>query len=169
MNAAARPARGFTLIEMVVTLALVGLLAMAASPLYQVTTTRLKESELRVALRTLRTALDAYKAASDAGQIPRQPGESGYPPNLDVLVQGVEVRQPGTVGLGGDPETRRIMFLRQIPRDPFHTDPNVAAAGTWRTRAYGTPPDEPQPGADVFDVTSASARTGLNGVPYGQW
>jgi len=169
MRTMGHPASGFTLIEMVVTLALVGLLALVASPIYEVTTTRLKESELRAALRTMRTALDAYKAASDTGQIPRQPGESGYPPNLEVLVQGVEVKVPGSVKLGGEPDTKRLMFLRQIPRDPFQTDPNVAAAAGWRTRAYGSPPEDPQSGPDVFDVTSNSPRVGLNGVPYGQW
>ena len=160
---------GFTLIEMVITLALVGLLAMTALPLYEVTSTRLKESELRTALRTLRTALDAYKAASDAGAIPRETGASGYPPNLDVLAQGIEVGAKGAVTLGGQPVTQKLVFLRQVPRDPFHPDPALPAAQTWQTRAYGQPPDEPQAGADVFDVSSTVARTGLNGVPYRQW
>ena len=160
---------GFTLIEMVVTLALVGLLSMTALPLYQVTTTRLKETELRSALRTLRNALDAYKAASDLGQIPKLAGESGFPPTLDALVRGIEITQPGTTTLGGEPLKRRVVFLRRIPRDPFADDSNVAAADTWVLRSYGSPLDDPQPGPDIYDVVSKSQRVGLNGIPYRQW
>lgn len=164
-----RHARGFTLIELVVTLALVSVLAMTALPLYEVVGTRLKESELRNALRTLRTGLDAYKAAVDGGQIPRAANESGYPPSLEILVQGVEVSLPGAVNADGTPAVKRLVFLRSIPRDPFHTDPAVPAAATWATRAYGSPPDAPAGGPDVFDVASLSPRTGTNGIPYAQW
>jgi general secretion pathway protein G len=69
------PAAGFTLVELLITLALVGLLAMAALPLYEVTSTRFKEAELRQALRTIRTGLDAYKAATDSGALPKVAGE----------------------------------------------------------------------------------------------
>lgn len=162
-------AGGFTLIEMVVTLALVSMLAMTALPLYQVTTTRLKETELRTALRTIRTALDAYKAASDQGQIPKAPGESGFPPTLDALVQGVEITVPNATTIGGEPAKRRIVFLRRVPRDPFVSDPNVSAADTWALRAYGSSLDDPQPGPDIYDVLSKSPRVGLNGIPYRQW
>ena len=161
--------RGFTLIELLVTLSIVGLLSMTALPLYEVVTTRLKESELRAALRTIRTALDAYKAASDTGAIPRLAGASGYPPSLEVLEQGVEVGVPGAPTADGTPAVKRLVFLRRVPRDPFGSDPQVPAAQTWVLRAYGTPPDNPQPGSDVFDVSSASARTGLNGLAYSQW
>lgn len=156
-------ARGFTLIELVVTLALVGLVALTALPLYDVTATRMKEMELRNALRVLRTALDAYKTASDTGQITRNPLESGYPPTLDVLVNGVTVANapPGA--------PTRLVFLRQIPRDPFAADATTPPAQQWATRSYGSPPDDPQSGDDVFDVTSQSPRVGSNGVPYRQW
>ena len=160
---------GFTLIELVITLALVGLITMTALPMYGVVSTRLKESELRAALRSLRGAMDAYKAVWDSGQIPHKDGESGYPPSLEVLVQGVEVGIKDATTLTGEAATRRVVFLRQVPRDPFHTDASVPAAQTWRTRAYGSSTDDPQSGADVFDVASMSARVGLNGVPYGQW
>jgi general secretion pathway protein G len=163
------PPRGFTLVELVVTLALVGLLASMSLPLYEVVSTRLKESELRQALRAFRSALDAYKAAADSGQIAKGAGESGYPPSLDVLVQGVQAGVKGATSLSGQAAAQRLVFLRQIPRDPFHADPSVPAALTWRTRAYASPPDSPQPGADVFDVTSTSTRVGLNGVPYSAW
>jgi general secretion pathway protein G len=164
-----RRARGFTLIELVVTLALVGVLASATLPLYEVISTRLKESELRIALRTIRTALDAYKSAADSGQVKREAGDSGYPPNLEILVQGIEVDDPTATTGSGAPTTKRLVFLRQVPRDPFNTDPNVPAADTWVMRSYGSPRDAPQPGPDVFDVASSSARIGLNGIPYRQW
>ena len=155
--------RGFTLIELVVTLALVGVVALTALPLYEVTATRMKEVELRGALRTIRTALDAYKTATESGQIARTALESGYPPTLEVLVEGVEAAHetPGAPA--------RVVFLRQIPRDPFTPDASVAPAQQWVTRSYGSPPDDPQSGTDVFDVASNSPRVGSNGVPYRQW
>jgi general secretion pathway protein G len=160
---------GFTLIEVVITLALVGLIAMTSLPLYEVISTRMRESELRVALRTLRAALDAYKAASDSGAIPREAGESGYPPNLEVLAQGVEIGDSSSVSLSGKSAAQKRVFLRQVPRDPFNTDAALPAAETWQTRAYGSPPDSPQSGADVFDVSSTVSRMGLNGIPYSSW
>lgn len=167
MNSGA--ARGFTLVEMVITLALVGLLAMTAVPLYEVTSTRLKESELRVNLRLIRNALDAYKTASDQGQIPRAAGDSGYPPSLDILVQGVDVGTPGAVNADGSPAVHHVFFLRRIPRDPFVADPATAPADSWQLRSYASSADDPQPGADVYDVSSRSNRIGLNGLAYKQW
>lgn len=162
-------ALGFTLIELVVTLALVGLLASVALPLYEVTSTRLKESELRQALRTIRAALDAYKAASDTGQLPKAPGESGYPPSLDVLTQPLAVVNKRDLGASASAATQRIVFLRQLPRDPFFPDRLVPAAQTWNTRAYASRADDPQPGEDVFDVASKSARIALDGTAYRDW
>jgi general secretion pathway protein G len=162
-------ARGFTLIELVITLALVGLFTMTALPLYEVVSTRMKESELRAALRTLRTALDAYKAASDSGAIPREAGASGYPPNLDILVQGVDIGDSANVTLSGKSTVQKRVFLRQVPRDPFHPQAGLPPAQTWQTRAYGSPPESPQSGSDVFDVSSTVTRVGLNGLPYSSW
>jgi len=156
--------RGFTLIELIVTLALVGVVALTALPLYEVTATRMKEVELRGALRTLRTALDAYKTATESGQITRTALESGYPPTLEVLVDGVEAARETTPGA-----PPRVVFLRRIPRDPFAPDASVPPGQQWATRSYGSPPDDPQSGGDVFDVASNSPRVGSNGVPYRQW
>jgi general secretion pathway protein G len=154
--------RGFTLIEMVITLMLVGVVALTALPLYEVTATRIKEMELRGALRSLRTALDAYKTAADTGQISKTALESGYPPTLETLVNGVDAVQAAP----GQPA--HMVFLRRIPRDPF-ADSTLPPAQQWATRAYGSPPDDPQPGADVFDVASTSRKVGSNGVPYRDW
>lgn len=159
----ARTARrkGFTLIELVVTVAILGILAAAAMPLAQVTAQRARESELRTALRTLRDGIDAYKAAGEAGQIEVKADKSGYPPSLEVLVDGVTDAK--------SPEPRLIYFLRRIPRDPFNPDLTLEPAETWGLRSYASPPDEPRPGEDVFDVYSTSERVGLNGIPYRQW
>jgi general secretion pathway protein G len=156
-----RSRRGFTLIELVVTVAIVGILAAGAMPLAELGAQRVKESELRSALRQIRNGLDGYKAAFDAGRIERKSGASGYPPDLAVLVDGVRDV--------ADPVGRRIYFLRRIPRDPFHVDATVPADKTWGKRSYDSPPDSPREGADVFDVYSLSERVGLNGVSYREW
>jgi general secretion pathway protein G len=162
--------RGFTLIELLVTLALVGLVALTALPLYEVTMTRIKESELRAALRSLRGAIDAYKSAVDQGLVKVDAGNSGYPPSLQTLVDGVDAGLTDAKTLsGGQDLTKRMVFLRRIPRDPFFADPNAPAEATWLLRAYASPPDNPRPGADVFDVLSTSTRLGLNGTAYNTW
>jgi general secretion pathway protein G len=154
-------AAGFTLIELVVTLALVGLMAYISTPLYEVTMTRVREAELRSALRQIRVALDAYKTAADAGVIAKRANESGYPGSLEILVKGVERLH--------DVRGGRIVFLRQLPRDPFSPDPTSPPAQHWATRSYASAADDPRPGSDVFDVASRSTRTGLNGIPYREW
>lgn len=159
-GAARRRIAGFTLIELVVTLALLGVLAMLAAPMAEVAVKRSREQELRVALREIRGALDRYKRAADQGQITRQLGDSGYPPNLDVLVDGVPL-----VGKG---EGKRLFLLRRMPRDPF-ADTALPAVRTWGLRSYSSPPDDPRAGDDVFDVYSKHPGNGLNGVPYRQW
>jgi general secretion pathway protein G len=153
--------RGFTLIELLVTLMLVSLVASISVPLYEVTSTRLREAELRAALRQIRTAIDAYKAAADSGLIAKSVTESGYPPSLEVLVQGIDVQNMA--------DRRRIVFLRQLPRDPFFLEQAAPPAHHWATRSYGSPPDDPRPGDDVYDVTSRSSRAGLNGIEYREW
>ncbi len=162
-------ARGFTLVEMLITLAIVGLLAMVAMPLYEVTTTRVKETELRQALRTIRAGLDAYKEATDAGILAKAAGESGYPPSLDTLTQVLEKANKRDFGLNAGEASQRMVILRQLPRDPFFPDPQVPAAQTWNTRAYASRPEDTSSGADVFDVSSMSTRIGLDGTPYSSW
>lgn len=152
---------GFTLIEMLAAAAVLALLAASAAPLLEVGARRAKEAELRSALRTIREGIDAYKDAVDAGRVARRADETGYPRNLEDLVNGVADAK--------DPGQRRIYFLRRIPRDPFADDPEQAPLAAWGVRSYESPPDAPAAGKDVFDVYSRSTKVGLNGVPYREW
>jgi general secretion pathway protein G len=154
--------KGFTLIELVITVAIVAVLASVAMPLNELVVQRAKEQDLRRALRELRDGIDAYKQAADENRIKinKTSGESGYPKKLEDLVEGVEDQK--------NPKKERIYFLRRIPRDPFAPEA-LAAAQTWGKRSYASPPEEPRDGDDVFDVFSLSGATGINGRPYKEW
>lgn len=141
--------------------AIMGVLASIAMPLAELSQRRGKEEDLRRSLREIRGALDQYKRLVDAGHIARAPGDSGYPPTLQVLVDGVVDAQ--------SPRSTRIFLLRSLPRDPFASADAGDAASTWSLRAYASPPDDPQPGADVFDIHSTSSALGLDGVAYRAW
>ena len=153
--------RGFTLIELLVTLAILALLGTLVVPVAQVTAQRRDEVELRRALREIRAGIDAYKKASDEGRVAKAAGATGYPPRLEMLVEGVrDLRSP---------KQAQIYFMRRLPRDPFHPDPAATPAETWGKRSYASEPDEPKEGDDVYDVYSRSEKPGLNGSPYTRW
>ncbi|MBV1777382.1 type II secretion system GspH family protein [Burkholderiaceae bacterium DAT-1] len=150
---------GFTYIELVISLAILSILALGALPLAEVAVKRDKEVQLRRALREIRTAIDAYKAAVDQGLIAKDRQSTGYPATLDTLAGGItNVKQPGS----------KLYFLRRIPRDPFANEA-LPANQSWGLRSYASDPETPLAGDDVFDVYSQSPLTGLNGIPYRNW
>jgi general secretion pathway protein G len=156
-------ALGFSLIELLVTLALIGIATAVALPFGALMQTRAKETELRVSLRTIRQALDNYKAAVDAGAIDKATGSSGYPSSLEILVTGVP--RSAAFGFSATP----MVFLRQVPRDPFFPDRTSVPSLTWNIRSYGSPPGIFGDGTDVFDVSSKSSRLALDGTHLSDW
>jgi general secretion pathway protein G len=152
-----RPATqaGFTLIELIVTTAIMLILASVALPLARISVQRHKEAQLRRDLLEMRTAIDRYKDAADRNQIRVKAGTDGYPPDLETLVEGVP--------LAGKPG-ERIRFLRKIPVDP------MTGKKDWGRRCVQDEPDSMSwCGDDVFDVYSQSTGTALNGTQYSSW
>lgn len=151
-----RPAAsGFTLAEMVMVAAIMVVLASAALPLGKHAIKRSKEMELRTDLRILRNAIDEHKRFSDGGLIPVALGTDGYPEDIEVLIEGVDL--VGQID-------KRFRFLRRIPIDP------MTGEAEWGKRSFQDDWDSNSWGGEnLFDVYSLSEGTGLNGVPYGEW
>lgn len=154
-------ASGFSLIELLVVVAIMAILASIGMPLAELSHQRSKEEDLRRCLREIRGGLDAYKRLVDDGRIERAVDGTGYPPDLAALVDGVKDAR--------SPTGAKLYFLRRLPRDPMHADASVPAAETWTLRSYASPPDDPRPGKDVFDVHSKSPLTGIDGTHYSSW
>lgn len=152
--AAERRASGFTLIELIVTITIVGILAGLAIPLARNSIRRQQEVELHRALREIRVAIDRYKEAADLGLIEVTQDSGGYPPSLDALVDGVDQ----TSAEGG-----KLKLLRRIPVDPMTNAPN------WGTRSYQDSPGLSGGNQNVFDVFSRSDATALDGTRYADW
>lgn len=150
-----RDERGLTLLELIVASAIMALLASMALPLARTKIKRDKEIGLRRALREMRTAIDRYKDAADRALIAVEADTEGYPPDLQTLVDGVE--------LAGAPD-RRVRFLRKIPIDP------MTNSTEWGMRSVQDEPDSFSWGGDnVFNVYSRSQGIALDGTRYSEW
>lgn len=154
---------GVMYIELIVSLALLSIVAMTVVPMTYQFQQRQKETQLRQSLMQIREAIDAYKRASDQGRIKLALGDSGYPKSLDELRRGVEDLRSST--------RQKIYFLRILPIDPMQAQ-NVGDGlqnTNWGLRSYLSDPDNPKEGIDIFDVYSLSPQIGLNGVAYRHW
>ena len=151
---------GFTFVELMVSLALLALLASVVIPVSDLMSRQRKERELKQSLIELRQALDAYKVASDNGQIPdKYHTVSGYPPTLSALT-----------GVSPTENPKQIQrFIRRIPRDPFADATIQRAEDTWGKRSFLSEANHPKAGEDIYDIYSLSAQIGSNGEAYSQW
>lgn len=150
----ARLQHGVSLLELIVSIAIISTLCGAAVPLARATIRGAKERQLRQALLEIRNAIDRYKEDADHGVFLHKMGTDGYPPDLDTLVKGVELPSGGKV----------IRFLRKIPTDP------MTGKAEWGVRSVE---DDPQSdswgGQNVFDIYSKSDATALDGTKYKDW
>ncbi len=147
--------RGFTLVELIAAITILLILTSAALPLARVRVQHTRETELRRDLRDLRQAIDRYKDFADRGMIPTKADTFGYPPDLETLVKGVELK--GTA-------TARYKFLRRIPVDP------MTGSADWGMRSMQDDPDSRSwGGQNVFDVYSKSQGIALDGTNYADW
>jgi general secretion pathway protein G len=141
-----------TLVELIVTVAILAVLAGAATPVARFQVKRVKERELRRDLWEMRDAIDHYKDAADKGAFQTKLDSQNYPPDLDTLVNGVDV------------QTKKVRFLRRIPLDPMTRQP------AWGLRSMqDDPTSESFGGQSVFDVYSKSMDTALDGTRYSDW
>jgi general secretion pathway protein G len=154
-----RGAQGFTFIELLVVTTLLLILASAVMPLTRVGVQRTKEAELHRALREMRTAIDRYKEAVDAGVVANTElnvGNEGYPKDLETLVEGVTKANDAT-GV-------KLKFLRRVPIDP------MTSSTDWGMRSYTDKPDSTSwGGSNVYDVYTKSEGKALDGSKYRDW
>ena len=147
-----RSARGFSLVELIVAIVILMVLTSMAVPYVQITIKREKERELRYDLWTMRDAIDRYKDASLRGAFQVKVGSEGYPPDLETLVNGVDV--------GG----KKMRFLRKIPNDP------MTGRQEWGMRSVQDDPNsESWGGQNLFDVFSKSEGSALDSTKYKDW
>ena len=143
---------GLTLVELIITVAIVGILATAALPVAKFQVKRAKERELRRDLWEMRDAIDRYKDAADRGAMQIKADSQGYPPDLQTLVDGVDVKE------------KKVRFLRAIPTDP------MTKSTDWGLRSNQDDADaDSWGGQNVFDVYSKSYGTALDGTKYSTW
>ena len=163
MMASKRLSKGFTLVEMIVALAILSLLAWSVLPLAKVAVQREREVELRRNLRIIREAIDAYKKLSDEKKIEVKEDTEGSPPTLDILVKGVEVQAQGQSG-DKSKGKKIVKFLRRVPADP------MTGTTEWGLRSYQDAPDSNTWGEEnVYDVYTKSQGKALDGTLYRDW
>lgn len=152
--------RGFTLIEMLVTLTIVAILAGAALPLAKIAVKRQKEIELKRNLRILREVFDVYKKMADEKKFEFDEDTEGYPANLDILVEGIEIKESEE----GNEVIKIHKFLRRIPKDP------MTNSIEWGLRSYQDDLDSNVWGGEnVYDVYTKSPGIALDGTKYREW
>jgi len=151
--------KGFTLIEMLVTAAILAILAAAIMPLAKVAVKREKEIELRRNLRSIREAIDVHKKLADEKKIEVEEDTEGYPLDLETLIRGVELQEKAEKS-----KTKIVKFLRRIPKDP------MTNSFDWGLRSYQDNPDSDTWGEEnVYDVYTKSQATALDGTKYRDW
>jgi len=156
---AERRERGFTLLELTISCAILVILATAALPLERVALIHRKEELLRYNLREIRDAIDAYHDDAEKGKFQVQAGTENYPPDLQTLVDGVKLAAAGQNG-----QTQKVRYLRKIPVDPMTSDTD------WGLRSVQDDVDSTSwGGQDVFDVYSKSQGTAMDGTKYADW
>ena len=152
---------GMTLLELIVSCAILLVLASAAIPIARFSVIREKENELKRDLLEMREAIDRYKDLADHGQIRVDATTGGYPPDLETLVKGVPL---ASLSAGGSAAGKTIRFLRRVPVDPMTRDAD------WGLRAVEDDADSTSwGGKDVFDVYSKSTGTAMDGTKYSEW
>ncbi len=143
---------GVTLIELIIVVTMLSILATAAVPMAIIQVKRAKERELRRDLWEMRRAIDAYKDAADLGLIQTKVDSINYPPDLQTLVDGVDIKD------------KKVRFLRRIPTDP------MTNTADWGLRSNQDDADSDSfGGQNVFDVYSKSNGTSLDGTKYNTW
>ena len=146
------PQSGLTLVELIITVAIVAVLASAAVPIARYQVKREKERELRRDLWEMRDAIDRYKDAADKGAFQTKADSMNYPPDLQTLVDGVDV------------QSKKVRFLRSIPTDP------MTNSTEWGLRSNQDDADSDSfGGQNVFDVHTKSQGTALDGTKYVTW
>ena len=144
--------RGLTLVELIVTVAILAILAAGAAPIARYKVKRDRERELKYDLWTMRDAIDKYKDAADRGAFQTKVDSQNYPPDMETLVNGVDV------------QGKKVRFLRRIPVDP------MTGKAEWGLRSMQDDPDsDSYGGQSVFDVYSKSQGTALDGTKYSEW
>ena len=152
--------KGFTLVEMLVTLTIVSILALAILPLAKTAVKREREITLKRNLRMMREAIDAYKKLADEKAFEFDEDTEGYPPDLETLVEGIEAK----VEADGQEVTKVIKFMRRIPKDP------MTNSYDWGLRSYQDDPDSDiWGGENIYDVFTKSPGTALDGTKYKEW